>query len=89
MYTEWKYGYFMAVRATSQPARCKRLALAHVSSIVHKSLSLFLSGLDGVKLTGQPCINGGVNTEEIASGVMAPVGTRCRCEPCYGMSLAG
>lgn len=80
MYIEWKFVFFAAIRATSKHVSCNRLALAHISSIVHKSQSLFPSGLDGVKLTGQPCLHRGVKAEVIASGVMAPVGTRCRCE---------
>lgn len=80
MYIEWKFVFFEVIRATSEHVGCNRLALAHISSIVHKSQSLFPSGLDGVKLTGQPCLHRGVKVEEIASGVMAPVGTRCRCE---------
>lgn len=80
IYIKWKFVFCAVIRATSEHVGCNRLASAHISSIVHKSPSLFPSGLDGVKLTGQPCLHRGVKAEEIASGVMAPVGTRCRCE---------
>lgn len=80
MHIEWKFVFFAVISSTSEHIGCNRLALAHISSIVHKSPSLFPSGLDGVKLTGQPCLHRGVKAEEIASGVMAPVGTGCRCE---------